>query len=277
MRLIELKYHRPILGATTYSVPVPTSWEELTPEQLLRVGHLLYARKLDIYRFRVELLRILVQLKWHHLMMLGGAYLVELFPFVSFIEENIDLRTQKIPEIKIGLTRYFGPIGDFATLRAEEWTACDEAFLDFKESQDPTHLDKLVAILFRRRQKGMWTGHSQWAGDYREPYREHTVARRQEAFQKIDQRIRYATLIWWIGCRLEWEELFERVFKSKSEGPESFGWEETLMKLSGAEFGTDSETRSTHMYKLMLKMESSLKDDEYRREQERLTRRKHAH
>lgn len=274
MRRIEVKYHRPILGATTYSVDVPATWNELSQDQLLRVADLLYLREVDIHRFRVELLRILLKLKWHHLMMLGGAYLIELFPFVKFIEEEITLNENKILEIDSGRFRFFGPIGNFSTLKAEEWTAADEAYLEYESTKEPEHLDKMVAVLFRSREKGMWKGHSQWANDYRLPFNEYAVKARKSRFQQIDSRIKYAVLLWWKGCRREWEEVFERVFKNRSEGPESFGWEESIMKLSGAEFGDDSQTRNTYMYKLMLKMEVTLKDEEYRKEQEDAMKRK---
>lgn len=274
MRQIEVSYHRPIFGKTTYRVAAPSTWNELSKKQLIRVAGLLYLRELDSYRFRIELLRIVCQLKWHHLMMLGGAYLVELFSFVKFIEEEITLTQNKIENIKVGRFRFFGPIGDFSTLTAEEWTAADEAYVDFMGSRATDHLDRLIAILYRKREPGMWPSHSQWKNDYREPYNPYSVLWRKQVIGKIDPRIKFAVLLWYQGCRREWEEVFERVFKNKSEGPESFGWEETIMKLSGSEFGSHEATRKTEMYKLMLKMEVTLKDEEYRKEQEDAMKRK---
>lgn len=274
MRRIQVKYHRPILGATTYSVDVPSTWNELSTKQLLQVAGLLYLREVDQYRFRIELLRIVLQLKWHHLMMLGGAYLIELFPFVKFIEEEITLTENKIEDIKVERWRFFGPIGNFSTLTAEEWTAADEAYIDFKSSNEVEHLDKLVAILYRKRVPGLWPRHSEWKNDYREPYNEYAVHWRKLTISKIDPRIKFAILIWYQGCRREWELVFERVFKNKAEGPESFGWEETIMKLSGSEFGSHEQTQHTYMYMLMLKMEVTLKDEEFRKEQEDAIKRK---
>lgn len=280
MRKIEIKYHRPILGLTTHAVDVPSSWDELDASQLAQVAALLYSGEKDIYRFRILLLRILMRFKWYHLWLIGGERLIDLFPFISFIEEEITLRSNKITELKVKRGRYrrpirfFGPIGDFETLTAEEWTEADEAYLDFSQTGDTAALDRMMAILFRERMKGMWPGHSQWANDYRIPFSEAHIRLRIPYMQKVPTATKLAVLLWWRGCRLEWESVFGRVFKNKSEGPESFGWQETILKLSGAEFGDLQHTQRTQMYKLMLKMEVTIKDEEYRKEQEDMAKRK---
>jgi hypothetical protein len=92
--------------------------------------------------------------------------------------------------------------------------------------------------------------------------------------ERVPLAVKLAVLLWWKGCRREWEDVFERVFQAKGEGPESFGWQETLLKLSGSEFGDLNSTQRTYMYKLMLKMEITLKDEEYRKEQEDSMKRK---
>lgn len=274
MRRIEIKYHRPILGLTTYSVDVPTTWNELTPDQLCQVAALLYADNKDIHRFRIMLLRILMGLKWHHLWIIGSERLIDLFPFVDFIEKEITLTKNKIRELKIKGIRLFGPIGDFETLTAEEWTQADEAYMDFNTTGNVDDLDRMMAILFRERMKGMWTGHSHWANDYRMHFSESRVNLRLAYIKKVPISTKLAVLLWWKGCRHEWESVFERVFKNKTEGPESFGWQETILKLSGAEFGDHKQTQHTQMYRLMLKMEVTIKDEEYRKEQEDMLTRK---
>lgn len=270
MRKIEVKYHRPILGQTTYSVDVPATWNELTSEQLIRVAGLVFSGQQDIYRFRIELLRILMGLKWHHLLIIGGERLIDLFPFVKFIEDEIGLTQNKIDQLKLRGIRFYGPIGDFSTLTGEEWTEADEAYIEYYQTQSESALNRMMSILFREREKGMWPGHSKWMNDYRTPFVEGTVKNRIPYMERVPLAVKLAVLLWWKGCRHEWEEVFERVFKAKGEGPESFGWQETLIKLSGSEFGDLDKTQHTYMYKLMLKMEVSIKDDDYRKEQEDL-------
>ena len=274
MRKIEVKYHRPILGQTTYSVDVPATWNELSAEQLIRVAGLLFSEIKDIYRFRIELLRILMGFKWHHLLIIGGERLIDLFPFVKFIEDENTLTRNKIDQLKLKGVRFFGPIGDFSRLRGEEWTEADEAYIEFSQSQDPDALDRFMAILFREKAKGQSPKNPGWKGDHRVPFSDAHIQTRIPYMQRVPMSVKLAVLLWWKGCRREWEEVFERVFQAKGEGPESFGWQETLLKLSGSEFGDLERTNNTYMYKLMLKMEITLKDEEYRKEQEDAMKRK---
>jgi hypothetical protein len=213
-------------------------------------------------------------LKWHHLLILGGERLIDLFPFVKFVEDEINLTQNKIAELRLRGIRFFGPIGDFSALRGDEWTEADEAYMDFSQSNQESDLNRFMAILFRERAKGMWPKHSLWKGDYRIPFLEAQIQNRIPYMERVPLSVKLAVLLWWKGCRREWETVFERVFKAKGEGPESFGWQETLLKLSGSEFGDLEKTNKTYMYKLMLKMEVAIKDDEYRKEQEDMMKRK---
>ncbi len=256
---------------------VPTEWNELSAKQLISVAGLLYSGTEDLYKFRIELLRILIGLKWHHLLSIGSERLIDLYPFVQFIESEIRLTQNKIQYLKLQGKRYFGPIGDFSTLTGEEWTEADECFIEFHSSGDVAELDKMMAILFRERIKGISPKSENWANDYREPFSEARVTNRIPVMAKVPLTVKMAVLLWWKGCRREWEEVFERVFKSKGEGPQSFGWQETLLKLSGSEFGDLKSTQATPMYKLMLKMEVALKDEEYRKEQEDARKRSHVY
>ena len=247
---------------------MPTTWNELSEKQLIQVAGLLNSQLSSPYEFRIKAVQILAKLNLMQVFALGEL-LVDLYPFVEFLEKEIELTSNRIESIKAKRQRFFGPIGNFETLTAGEWTEADEAYMDYSSNQNSDALNRLMAILYRDRQKGMWKGSSKWAGDYRIPYMEATVNTRIEAMQRVPIGTKLAVLLWWKGCRREWEQVFERVFKDKSEGPESFGWAETVLKLSGSEFGSEKETRTTPMYKLMLKMEVTLKDEEYRKEQEK--------
>jgi hypothetical protein len=273
---LKIKYPLWLFGQQTHKCQVPASWNELTSVQLSRVAALLFSGQKDISFLRIKLLRVLMGLKWHHLFLIGGERLIDLFPFIKFIEEEISLTDNKVTFIDVDKNRFFGPAGNFSTLSAEEWTDADEAYMDFRQSNETKDLDRLVATLYRKRVPGMWPRHPQWNGDYREPYNEYAVPWVTIAMAKVDINIKLAVFLWYQGCRREWEEIFERVFKAKEElGPQSFGWQETMLKLSGAEFGDLKKTQHTYMYKLMLKMEVTLKDEEYRKEQEKAQRNAH--
>ncbi len=268
MRLIQIRYPRFLLGEKHLKVNVPTSWNELTADQLTAVAGLLYSKEVDIYQFKIQATKELLKLKWHQIIILRER-LIDLFPFIRFLEEENTLTMNKYIFFKLGFKKYYGPIGNFETLRADEWTEADQAFLDYHASKDEADLDRMIAVLFRPKADDISPDSNDWKNDWRKPFNEHSVYDRSLKIVKLDRRIKFGILTWYQGCRLEWESLFERVFKGSEQMVESFGWMETIQKLSGGTFGSLEETEKTPMYKLMLNMEITIKDDEFRKDQEK--------
>lgn len=258
-----------IFGRRIHKVDVPTCWNELTADQLTVIAGLVHIRQGDIYRFRISVIKCLMKLKWHHILTLKDR-IVDLYPYFDWLEQENTLTIQKYEYLKVGKIKFYGPIGDFETLKADEWTDADTAFLDYHTSKEEADLDKFVAVLFRERKKGVWPGSAFWKNDWRQDYNEHTVNLRAQYLTGIDKRVKLGILTWYQGCRGDWELIFERVFKGNQQMIESFGWQETIQKMSGSTFGDMEKTMGTYMYKLMLNMEITLKDEEARKEQERM-------
>lgn len=276
MVAFEITYPRKIIPDGHIIRQVPSSWNELTEEQLLHVCRLLYVDNGDIYRFRIAAIRYLLNLSWLETLMIRD-HLVDLFPYVAFLEEENTLTENKLLKIQTGEITFYGPIGGFETLRADEWTEADQAFIDFSASKDIADLDRMLAILYREAIPGMNPGNPHWRKDFRQTFIEEQVELRQRIITEISAAHKFAVLTWYAGCRREWEAVFPRVFKQGKSDVESFGWQETIQKISGDTFGSLRETEDTYMYKLMLHMEITMKDEEERRKQEKINRLKHAH
>lgn len=251
-------------------VNLPANWNELTSDQLIPLAGLLHSDLPSVYDFRVKALMILTRLNL--IQMLGLCdRIIDLYPFIEFLEAENELTQNKVESISIGRWRkqtLYGPIGNFETLTADEWTEADDAYLEFRSQSTHQALDRFIAILFRDRM----SGDSQVKRDYRIAYSEGMEKHRIPLVQKIPRNTKLAVILWWTGCRKEWEDVFDRVFSAKGEGPESFGWQETILKLSGTVFGNHESTQKSYMYKLMLQMEVTLKDEEYMKEKEKANR-----
>lgn len=275
MTNIEIKY--PLLKYFTKShkAKLHSNWNELNRSQLIKLAGLIHEDHPSIYHFRMKVLKLLLNLSTLQVLMIDAAYWVELYPYIKWIEEENQLTDNKVLIIKSSVGKLYGPVGNFETLTAKEWTEADEAFLDFHQTKQQTDLDRLVAILYRPRQKGLKPSAPDFENDYRIPFNEFQVAKRSFALKTIPPNIKLAVLLWYQGCRLEWEGVFERVFKGAQSDRENFGWQETIQKLSGETFGNHKQTENTPMYKLMLNMEITLKDEEARKEMEKANRLKH--
>jgi hypothetical protein len=248
---------------------VPSEWNELSAEQLCVISEALHSGKLNTYEFNILMVKVLFGLKWFDLMAISDR-IVDLKPFFAWVLEKNTLTRAFITQIDLSKRwrKYFksdllyGPVGSFETLKAREWTHADTAFMAYCQSKDIADLDEMIAILFRKRDEKVKSDSEDFKGDYRVPYNDFTVSIRKEQIKNVPEGVKYAILTWYMGCRAEWESLFERVFTGSGEsaGVESWGWAETIQKIAGPTFGSLEYTENTYMWKLLMNMEITMKD-----------------
>lgn len=240
----------------------PSSWNELTSDQLIRLAAVLYGGEQDLDKLKIKITKTLFGLKWYQIFLMSPAQLAYLNTYFNFILEGNELTENKFPVLRSGFKKFYGPIGDFSTLKGKEWTDAANAFREYCQTGEDKSLDLLIAILWRPRNKKADQKREDWNEDFRIPYNQFTAERRAKSFAKMDRRIKLAILIWFRGCWHEWEKTFGRVFTATEEEVENYGWTETMQKLTGTTFGSLSETEESLMWKLLLKMEIDLKDQE---------------
>ena len=238
------------------------SWNELSSKQLLRLVKVLYSGEEDKEKLKIRITKALFSLSWYHIFLMSPFQLSYLNSFFSFILDKNELTENKFPSLRIGFSKFYGPLGDFSNLKADEWTDAAEAFRSYIRTNDVKQLDLMIAILWRPKNAEADPEREDWFGDYRIPYNPFTAEARAKKIAKLDFAVKLAILIWFRGCWEDWEQTFPRLFSSNEEHAESFGWMETLQKLSGPTFGSIKETKSTWMWNLLLKMEIDLKDAE---------------
>ena len=261
--MIPLSISIPIWKFTlTFRRKGPSSWNEITPKQLIRLAEVLYSGIEDQDKLKIKITRILFGLKWYQIFLMSSAQLAYLNTFFNYIFEKNSLTENKFPSLRIGFSRFYGPLGDFSSLKGKEWTNAADAFREYVQTGEEEYLNLLIAILWRPRNKEAKPEREDWDGDFRLPYNTFTAERRAKVMAKLDYRIKLAILIWFRGCWEEWEQYYPRVFTANGEQVENFGWMETMQKLTGTTFGSLNETEESPMWKLLLKMEIDLKDQE---------------
>lgn len=246
----------------TINRKAPASWNELSREQLFRLIDVIYTPEDSLDKLKIRITRILFGLSWHHILLMTPFQLAYLNSFGAWVLEGNELTDNKILTIRQKFSKYYGPIGDFSSLKGKEWTDADEAYLEYNRTKDEKALDLLIAILWRPRNKKVSPKDESWNGDHRVPYNRFTAEQRAKRFAKLNPLVKLAIFTWYQGCRLEWEKFYERVFSGSGEDVENYGWMETMQKLSGSSFGNLFETEETYMWKLLLKIQIDLKDNE---------------
>jgi hypothetical protein len=252
-------------GQKKLNFKAPEAFNDISRKQLIGIVRLIFSDMKPIDK-KTWATKILYGLKWWHIMLfkpLEMSYINNTYSKWVF-DEDQNLTDNKIKTISLGLfkKKLYGPMGE--TLTASEWTSADGAYTEFLETQDLQHLDNLISILWRPRAKNINPKGELFTNDYRVSYNSHTVERRAAAIANIDTAIKYSILLWYKGCRLEWEEIFDKVFSSGTkEQVESYGWPETIQKVSGSKFGSLQETRKVYMHEVLFNMQIEIKDHDY--------------
>jgi hypothetical protein len=259
-------------GKQAKNITAPASWNELSRKQLHKVASLLFLLKEDYHKFRIRLTQALTGLKNTHIVTFSPDQLVQLNSLFSFITEENKLTKQLIPSFRVGLLgkRLFGPGDGLAYMSANEFMEADGYYLEYQQTKEMQHLDKLIACLYRPADKAKDTKSESYNGDIRVDFNAHTVYRRAKQIAKLKPATKLAILLWYQGCRSDWEQFFDKVFSEENtESVLHYGWPETIFKLSGSTFGDLKATGAQPMFNILFKMQVDMKDfEEMKRKQD---------
>ncbi len=194
---------------------IPTTWNELTPEQLLQVFDTLYSKKYDSAQIVVKLLKILTGLSYRQWLKLKPEDVKEYLYLVSFLFEAKTNFTKQIIPVYEGL---YGPCDEIANLLGGELVLTDHYYLEWeKDRENVALIDQLVAILYRPAKRN-YDFELNPDGDCREPFNENISA------WNADNRIKHwpinvklAIATWYSGCRQRIVDDNDDVFSGSGE------------------------------------------------------------
>jgi len=206
----------------------PGEWDEINREQGIKTGRLLYFlyrgvidpdqfRKLvvDLFIKRVNNMARKLS-KEQELDLWGNEWLLaETVNF--FFDIKKDPETGKevyeimprfvknlIPWFRMGIwrTKYVGPGSFFAGMVFAEFKDALAAADKFMQTGDEVWLDRLVAILYRRRVKGLWRKRREddWDGKERRPYNPAIVEKDAERMKKAPMGVKFMAFLYMMGC-----------------------------------------------------------------------------
>lgn len=206
------------------SIPLPNTWHELTKQQLLAVAEILPAA--DPYTRKIERLCALLHACAPKQQLVIDWEDAE--QITKFLFEEVGLTVNKFP--KIG--QWHGPADRLKNLSFAEFISADTACMNYVETQEPKHLNKLVAILYRKKRKGLKLDDPEFNGDVREAFNSHTVAFRMEKMRKISQREKLVVLFFFVGCKSHFAKRFPHIFKKGGDGNGNSTWMHALHQFT---------------------------------------------
>lgn len=143
---MKIKYH------------IPQRWNDLNQRQIMRIGQIMAkSEKMPRWMLVSLILSILLMPKrgfWRfikNMYLFSRVPLSELQTYCDFILKRTDVLTTFPREIKVGDTILYGPSDRLANLTIEEFSYADAFFFAWVANQSSVDLDRLVAVLYRRK------------------------------------------------------------------------------------------------------------------------------
>ncbi len=208
-----------IIEINTRFYTFPTSYNELSRRQLLRLTRILYS-SMNIARANLVILKTLSGINAIRFMLASVIELADYFYLAEYFYVQNDLTKNLLPVYR---GRY-GPADDFDNLTGAEFTFTEMHYHQYIEGRDPRDLDKLAGMLYRRPKAG-YDKHTNPDGDVREPFNKNLVEHYGRQVKHWPLHIKQAILTWYTGCRLSLERNNPKIFGGEgSELPQYGMW-----------------------------------------------------
>lgn len=252
------------IGTTTKQVP--STWNELSRKQLLRLLAELYGSAQD-EGLRLRLLSVVTGFRLPVLTGLPADVLAQLLPLVDFVTSEDHLLTaQLLPTLRLpGRHRtepavtWHGPARSLSNVPFGEFIFADTYFIQYSRYHRPEHLDRFLAVLYRPSKRNPNPEAPDWNGDVRVPFNENHLEHRCKLLAGVNNQLeKLAVLTWYRGCRAQLATEFPDVFAAAEEtaGPQKPPeWDRVLRKLSGGAFGTVQQTAGQPLRLILAEMQ----------------------
>jgi hypothetical protein len=225
---------------------LPSTWNELTREQLLYVSRL-FTSKLPLVEFRVKALFEFLSVKRKTLKRIAPEDAYTLCESIDFLNKEVTLTRNLFPVIRAGLKKYFGPADAMVYCTFGEFTMACSALDEYQKTGEEKSLDQLVAILYRP-QKFFWFIRKYFTDnqDPRAKFMNRTLKIRARKLASVDHCIKYSVYLFFNGVLNSLPALYPYVYKQKDEADsQDNGWVSLIISLADGK--TDDKSLETIM------------------------------
>jgi len=212
---------------------LPSTWNELTREQLLYVSGL-FASKLPLVEFRVKALFEFLSMKRTALRRIAPEDAYTLCESLDFLNKEVALTRNMLPVIKAGLRKYLGPADAMTNCTFGEFTLACSALDKFQKAGEEKYLDELVAILYRPK-KVFWFIRKYFTDnqDPRAKFMNRALKKRAGKIARVDHCVKYSIYLFFNGVLNSLPGLYPYVYKQKDEpGDHDNGWASLIISLA---------------------------------------------
>lgn len=193
--------------------PVPTTWNELTGRQLVRIMGVLHGGLQPLQK-QLKLLQILAGMGSVRFFFCPVDELQDKLYLTVFLLSTNQLTKNLIP----AYDGKFGPADNFNNLTGAEFAHTEFYFVKCLQStDDTTSLDELVGTLYRD-PRPHYDHATNPAGDHRLGFNDKILDHYRQGVHRWPRALKLAVFTWYAGCRAQLTKEFPRVFGGASDG-----------------------------------------------------------
>lgn len=262
------------------------TWNELTGKQLVQVMGVLCGND-SLPTGRLKLLRILLQWSWWKLVLTCGMHrLLRLDKinltrvparfgrwldnteriataaedYTAFLFEANKLTKQLLPNVG----GWYGPDSSLGNMKMAEFCFCENYFIAWRDTKNPAHLNRLVAILYRPGKK-KYDKHRNELGDIRIDFNPNSIEQRIKKVDKWPLNLRLAICNFYEGCREEKMATNPRVFDEASPdaGESLYGlWSVMRSVAKAGHFGDFDKVQEQYVDTILMELNEAIVEAE---------------
>lgn len=257
--------------ADRIDIKIPVSWNELTRKQLLKVCRL-FRRGLEEHEFLSLAVIHLAGLKVfardphsnvHEFRYQGKRVYMDSYQFGTFCNSlryligRPALNDQKIPFIRRGFRKYYGPSSMLYNMSFGEWIQVDIYMQHYRATKEMKYLELATAAMYRRKDRKK-IGSIDFDGDIRVRFNEHLVEKHAKKFRGIPSDKLMAISIFFNGCISALSNRFPLTLQESSGGSRGDLLKDTLTmidQLNNDDVTKNSAVQQTRLYEVLAKLE----------------------
>jgi hypothetical protein len=241
----------------TINLKLPTTWDELTEKQYLRIIKALHQELTPVQTY-LSIFMILVNARWFQFKKKANAFIVrqqvplsELINHFDFIfKTNNRTIFPSAFKTKSG-TLVHPPMNRIVNLSADEFAVCDDLHNQFRQTKNPEFLHYLAAALY--------VDHP----TTRPPFDKNHLSFRHLDFKDVPLEKLLAIEIAWFGCKNHLRKRFPQVFP-ETQNPKKlrkkYGFGKVILQMCRGDLSKRQTIGATNIYTFLEQFETDIKN-----------------
>jgi hypothetical protein len=198
----------------------------------------------------------------------------------DFLISDRELTVNPFPTIKLPWYRFarklHGPADGLKNISIWEFALAERALIDYFHTEEPEHLDNLMAILYRpasiRRLIRRWFVHTP---DIRQGFNDQTFEERIPTIRRIPLEVKVGVSLFVNSVRESFKdtERFPHIYNNlqKRSTGKDLSWADVIMEMSGEVPGNEARTGEVNLYTFLYRLElNAIKAEEIKKQTEAL-------